>query len=147
HEEHPEDEPGWHVLLYRRRAPGAADRFDVQGRCVFQIEGVRAGGDSGPAHQRRYAQRESHAENALPEGEELRRRQGGIGEERELGRRTFPVERRVQRALEIERHDEDKRRRSTAHAVARSGFVRRRRCGVKTVPRQLTRKAVGELWI
>src|SRR5437762_4511972 len=32
-----------------------------------------------------------------------------IGEERERGRRTFPVERRVQGALEIARHEEDER--------------------------------------
>jgi len=70
-----------------------------------------------------------------------------IGEERELGRRAFPVERRVQGALEIARHDEDERRRSAAHAVARSGFVRRCRCGAKAVTRQTLREAVGKLWI
>jgi len=46
----------------------------------FQIERIGLGGDSGPAHHRRHAHRESHAEDALPEREELRRRQGGIGE-------------------------------------------------------------------
>src|SRR5205814_7144144 len=93
------------------------------------------------------AQAQRDAENALPESEELGRRQGGVGEEPELRRRVACVERGGERALEIARHDEDERRRSAANALARRGFVWRRRRGAKTVPRQALNEAVGKLRI